>query len=298
MTVPPRSILFVPGDSERKLERSLACGADALVIDLEDAVAEAHKPLARAGGGGLPARRRAPVPAWVRINPLDSPHALDDLAAVLGAGPAGVMLPKAEGAGDIRRLSHYLDALEARDGLARGAVRIIAVATETAAALFGLGEYRGPGMERLYGLTWGAEDLSAALGAATNRDADGRLALTYRMARSQMLLAAKAAGIHAFDTAHPDFRDLDALRDTADAARREGFCGGLAIHPAQVAVLNAAYLPSPEEVAEAEAVVAAFAAAPGAGTLGIGGRMYDRPHLERARAVLAARDAHGRGVSG
>lgn len=293
MSVPLRSILFVPGDSERKLEKAAGCGADAIVIDLEDSVAPSRKQLARDLAAQYLRGGKAPkgIKIWVRVNPLGGGLTLADLAVIAGAGPAGILLPKTEGVEDVRRVSHYLDALEARDDLAPGSIKIMAVATETAASTFMLGEYRGAGMERLYGLTWGAEDLSADLGASTNKDTDGRLSLTYRMARSNMLLAAKAAGVYAYDTAHPNFSDMDALRNTLDACRREGFNGGFAIHPNQVAPLNIAFSPSDEDIAVAEKVVAAFAKEPEAGTLGIDGKMYDRPHLVQAQKVLAMRDA-------
>lgn len=291
--IPMRSILFVPGDSERKLEKALGSVADGIMIDLEDSVAEARKPLAREMTAAF--LRKGEFPAgkqiWVRVNPLSGAHTLADLSSVAGPGLSGVLLPKAEGAADIRLVSNYLSAFETRDGIAPGSTRIMAVATETAASTFVLGDYRGAGMERLYGLTWGAEDLSADIGASTNRDSDGRWSLTYRMVRSNMLLGAKAAGIYAFDTAYPDFRDIDALTLSLEASRREGFNGGFAIHPAQLEPLNAAFSPSPEDIAVAEVVVAAFAANPEAGTLGIDGKMYDRPHLVQAQKVLAMRDA-------
>jgi citrate lyase subunit beta/citryl-CoA lyase len=293
MSLPLRSILFVPGDSEKKLAGTLNSPADALALDLEDSVAAPRKPVARemVAAHLRAGRTRKGMELWVRINPLTGPFALDDLAAVAGARPSGILLPKCEGPEDVRRLGHWLDALEARDGVPRGSIRIMAVATETAAATFTLGRYRGADLPRLCGMTWGAEDLSADIGAATNRDADGRLSLTYRMARSNLLLGCKAAGIHAFDTAHPDFRDLDALRSTLAAARREGFAGGFAIHPAQVGPMNEAFSPSAEDVALAEKVVAAFAADPNVGTIGIEGRMYDKPHLTQAEKLLALRDA-------
>lgn len=293
MSVPLRSILFIPGDSERKLEKSVNCGADALVIDLEDSVAPARKQLAREMTTQFLVEGRAPVgmAVWVRVNPLGGDHTLADLSAVVRGRPDGILLPKCEGAEDIRTLSHFLDALEVREGLEPGRTKIMAVATETAAATFALGEYRGAGLNRLYGLTWGAEDLSADVGASTNRDADGRLSLTYRMARSNMLLAAKAAGVFAYDTAHPNFRDINALNETLTACRREGFNGGFAIHPDQVGPLNAAFSPSEDDIAIAERVVAAFAENPDAGALGIDGKMYDRPHLVQAEKVLAMRDA-------
>jgi citrate lyase subunit beta/citryl-CoA lyase len=295
MRTPLRSFLFVPGDSDTKLDKMRQSTADALVLDLEDSVAPGRKAEARRMVADYlrSAEVRTGLELWVRINPLSSPHALADLAAIVAAGPRGLLLPKAEGPEDIRRLEHALDALEVRDGVSPGSTEIIAVATETAASIFALGDYRRAGLTRLYGMTWGAEDLSADIGAATNKDADGGLSLTYRIVRSQMLLAAKAAGVHALETAYPDFRNIDALSATLDAARKEGFSGGFAIHPAQVAPLNTAFSPSAADIAIAEKVVAAFAAAPDVGTIGIDGRMYDRPHLVQAQKVLAVRDAFG-----
>lgn len=296
MRLPLRSLLFVPGDSEKKLQKARDSGADALVLDLEDSVASGRKGVAR----GLVAdylrahRARSGLEMWVRINPLTGTFALDDLAATVSARPAGLLLPKTEGPADVRRLGHYLDALEASAGIPAQSIGIIAVATETAAATFSLGSYRGAGLNRLYGMTWGAEDLSAAVGASTNKDADGRLSLTYRMVRSNMLLGAKAAGVHALETAYPDFRNIDALRATLNGARKEGFTGGFAIHPAQVQPLNEAFSPSAEDIALAERVIAAFAADPEVGTIGIDGKMYDRPHLIQAQRVLAMRDAFAR----
>lgn len=293
MRLPLRSILFVPGDSDKKMEKTVDSAADALVFDLEDSVAEGRKPLARdmVAAHLKSGKTRKGMELWVRINPLTGPHALDDLAAVVRATPQGIMLPKCEGPEDLRRLSDYLDVLETRDRVARGTIEIIAVATETAAATFALGRYRKSDLPRLYGLTWGAEDLSADVGASTNKDADGRLSLTYRMARSNMLLGAKAAGVQALETAYPDFRNIAALSETLNGARREGFSGGLAIHPAQIEPMNTAFSPSAEDIALAERVVAAFAADPEVGTIGIDGRMYDRPHLVQAQKVLALRDA-------
>ncbi|WP_404371534.1 HpcH/HpaI aldolase/citrate lyase family protein [Sphingomonas sp. MMS24-J45] len=285
-----RSWLFIPGDSEKKLGKADATGADALILDLEDSVAAENKPRAR----NLVAAflRERPKDArtsqlWVRINPLDSGLALGDLAAVVAAAPDGIMLPKCTGPADILRVSHYLDALEAQAGVTAGAIRIVPVASETAAAPFTLGDYAGAKLDRLLGLTWGAEDLSTALGASTNQDPAGGWALTYRLVRSLTLLGAKAAGVQAIDTLYVDFRNEAGLRDTSRAARAEGFTGRLAIHPAQVAVINESFLPSAEEIAHARRVVAAFADAPGAGTVAIDGRMTDLPHLKQAQAILA-----------
>ncbi len=291
-----RSWLFIPGDSERKLDKADGAGADALILDLEDSVAPDNKPRARdLVTAFLRARPRAHRASqlWVRINPLDSGLALADLAAVVAADPDGVMLPKADGPEDVRRLSHYLDALEAQHGLEPGSIRIVPVATETAIAPFRLGEYATAGLSRLMGLTWGAEDLAAALGASTNLAADGQWAQTYQLARSLTLLAARAAGVQAIDTLYVNFKDEPGLRASSRASRAEGFTGRLAIHPAQVAAINECYRPSREEIEHAKRVVAAFDASPGAGTIGLDGRMIDIPHLKQARAVLEQAKAIG-----
>lgn len=287
--IPVRSWLFVPGDSERKLAKAGDVGADALILDLEDAVAPDRKAAARAlvaeyVGGRSRDGRAGEV--WVRINPLDTPEALVDLAAIVRAGPDGIMLPKAVGPEDVLRLSHHLEALEVREGIAAGAIRVLPVATETAAAPFRLGNYAAAGLSRLAGLTWGAEDLSAALGASTNRAPGGGWADTYRLARSLTLLAAHAADVQAIETLQSDFRDEAGLLASSRAARAEGFTGRLAIHPAQVAPINAGFMPSEEEIAEARAIVAAFDGAPGSGTVGFYGRMLDRPHLRAAQRTL------------
>ena len=276
-----RSWLFVPGDSERKLVRGRASGADAIILDLEDSVAPAQK--ARARGLVTEALSHSTGPAlWVRINPLDE-GGLDDLVAVVRAGPAGIMLPKVGGPADVRRLATMLDALERRDSVP-GPIAILPVATETAASPFTLGTYAGT--PRLHGLTWGAEDLATALGASTNQEGGG-WADTYRLVRSLCLLGARAAGVAPIETIYADFRDTDGLRRGSEAAAAEGFTGRLAIHPDQVAVINAAFLPSAAAVAWAERVVAAFAAAPDAGAVALDGAMVDVPHLKQARAVLA-----------
>jgi citrate lyase subunit beta/citryl-CoA lyase len=290
--VPLRSLLFVPGDSERKIEKAGASDADAVVLDLEDSVAPGRKPLARQMvADHLVANASKPGTArWVRINDLTTSDAVLDLAAVVAGHPAGILLPKAEGPEDVRRLSHYLDALEAREGIAAGSIGVMAVATETAGSPFALGEYRNARLSRLRGLTWGAEDLSAALGAATNTDEDGRLSLTYRTVRSLMLLGAKAADVEAVDTVYPDYRDSEGFRHSCVASRREGFTGRFAIHPDQVAIINEAFSPSEEDIAFADRVVAAFAASPDAGAVGLDGKMLDRPHLTQAHKILAMRD--------
>ena len=279
-----RSLLFIPGDSERKLAKGDASGADALILDLEDAVAAQNKAAARALVAAFlaewPGEQRASQ-LWVRLNPLDSGLIDDDLAAVIGGAPDGVMLPKCDGPDDVRALSVKLDQFGAAGTM------ILPVATETALAPFRLGDYAGAGLSRLAGLTWGAEDLSAALGASTNRDERGEWAFTYQLVRSLTLLGAKAAGVAAIDTLYVDFRDDDGLRASSRASRAEGFTGRLAIHPGQVAAINHSYLPSAAEIDYARRVIEAFAAGPGAGTVGLDGRMLDRPHLKQAEAVLA-----------
>ena len=290
MTARLRSLLFIPGDSRKKLDRGEAAGADALILDLEDSVAPANKMRARALVAAFLRERprgQRGCGLWVRVNPLDTELALGDLAAVVAAGPDGVMLPKANGPEDVRRLSYFLDALEAQGGVAAGSVKILPVATETAVAPFRLGDYAAAGLARLAGLTWGAEDLSAAIGASTNLDGTGQWALTYRLVRSLTLLAAHAAGVQAVDTLYADYKDDAGLRAACRAARAEGFSGRLAIHPAQVAGINESFSPSAEEVAHARRVLAAFAAAPGAGAVGLDGKMLDIPHLKQARNVLA-----------
>jgi citrate lyase subunit beta/citryl-CoA lyase len=294
-----RSWLFIPGDSDKKLGKADATGADALILDLEDSVDAANRPAARkkvrAFLDARPADRRTSQ-LWVRINPLETPEALNDLAAVVGGAPDGIIQPKIHGPDDVLRLSHYLDALEAREGVPAGHVRILPVATETALAPLRLGEFAGMPLPRLYGLTWGAEDLSAAIGAATNLDeATGAWALTYRWARSAMLLAAKAAGVEAVETIDVNFRDTEGLRKSSRAALREGFSGRMAIHPDQVAPINAAFAPSPEDVAFAQRVIAAFDAQSGTGTVGMDGRMLDMPHLKQARQVLATHERYRTG---
>lgn len=281
-----RSWLFAPGDSARKMEKAAASAADIVLLDLEDAVAEAEKPAARVlvhdflEGRGEDRRR-----LWVRVNPLDGPHTLADLAAVMPGRPGGIMLPKANGRADVEVLHRYLCAFEAAHGIEQGTTRVAVLVTETAAAMFTTGGYAGA--PRLCALSWGAEDLADSLGASSNRDADGGYAFTYRLARSLTLLGAAAAGVLAIETIHGDFRDPDGLRARAEQVRREGYRGMLAIHPDQVAVINAAFDPSPDELAEAQAIVDLFAANPGVGTIGYRGAMLDRPHLARAQALLA-----------
>jgi citrate lyase subunit beta/citryl-CoA lyase len=274
-----RSLLFVPGDRPDRMEKALRCGADALILDLEDAVAAERKGEARRQVAEF-VDRHATAPLWVRINPLDSPESERDLAAVLPSHPDGIVLPKAEGGASVAELARRL-------GLAGNVTaHILAIATETPAAIFQLGTYAGA--KRLAGLTWGAEDLPAAIGAASSREPDGRFTPPYELARSLCLFGAAAAGVAPIETVYPAFRDLDALAAYAARARRDGFTGMMAIHPTQVPVINAAFTPSEAEVAHARAVVAAFEGSPGAGALSLDGKMIDRPHLVQAQRLLAA----------
>jgi citrate lyase subunit beta/citryl-CoA lyase len=283
----PRAWLFAPGDSPAKMDKAMASGAEAVIFDLEDSVAEAGKAAARGlAADALKRHAGAGAQRYVRINPLATPHALHDLAAVVAAAPDGIVLPKPDSAADAARLGDYLCALEAQAGLEIGAVRILPIATETPRSLFSLASYADAGA-RLVGLTWGAEDLPAAVGAATNTADDGGYTDLCRLARSLCVAAAAAAALPAVETVYPAFRDLDGLRAYAERGRREGFVGMLAIHPAQVEVINQVFTPSAADLAHARAVVAVFAANPAAGALALDGKMIDRPHLKQAQAVLA-----------
>lgn len=289
-----RSLLFVPADSERKLEKGLDSGADALILDLEDSIALDRKPLARDMARAFLARAflkdKVGVSSrprlYVRLNALQTGLVDDDLDIVLGGQPDGVLLPKAEGGPSIIELDAKISAREAIHGIEEGHTSIIAIATETAAALFVGGSYRGAS-ERLSGLTWGAEDLSAELGARANRDTNGRFTDPYRFARVICLAAANAARVAALDTVFVDFRDEAGLRREAEEACRDGFTGKLAIHPSQVAAINAVFTPCAEAIAKAARIVAAFAAKPDSGVVGLDGVMYDRPHLLNAQRLLS-----------
>ncbi len=279
-----RSLLFVPADSERKLAHARQSGAEALILDLEDSVVPANRAAARiraraflADSGDSGIRR------YVRINPLASRVALDDLTAVLPGAPDGILLPKCLPE-HIRTLDHYLTALEAAFGLVPGEVRVIAIATETPAAMFALAGYAGIS-QRLEGITWGAEDLAACLGGS-NRRLDGTYDDAYRLARALCLLAAADAGVLPIDTIYTDFRDETGLAAECAAARRSGFVAKMAIHPAQLPVINSAFSATEEELAWARRVVAVFAENPDAGTVALDGRMVDRPHLTLARRLL------------
>lgn len=287
--MPLRSWLFVPGDSERKLAKVAECGADVVIIDLEDAVAPQAKAAARGmARDWLSSHRERPFQRWARINALDTALWREDLVAVLGAAPDGIMLPKATGPAQLQMLSAEMHDLEQRAGIAPGSTRLLPLVSETPTAALAIPEYVATRLPRLAGLTWGAEDLSAALGASRKRDADGRWTDAFRWVRAQVLLAAHACGVAAVDTLHADFRDLDGLDRLARESYADGFAGMLAIHPDQVPVINAAFMPGEEQIAEARRIVAAFSAAPTAGALQLDGRMLDQPHLEQARRLLAS----------
>ena len=285
-----RSLLFVPADSERKLARSLESGADCLILDLEDSVLPQGKTKAREMAAAFlaSARRQSPRPRlFVRVNALDSGLVEADLDAVMGAGPDGIVLPKCLNGASVQHLGAMLAVKEAEFDLADGGTRIIAIVTETAASIFAMGTY-AKASARLEGLAWGAEDLSACLGAETAREADGSYTFPYTLVRSLTLLAAAAAGALAIDTVHLNFRDLAGFRRECEAARRDGFAAKLAIHPAQIAIINEAFTPSKEAIAKARAIVAAFEASPNAGVISLEGEMLDKPHLVRAQRLLAS----------
>jgi len=284
-----RSWLFAPGDSEKKMAKAEGSAADIALLDLEDSVSPENKASARQMVAEHIAASAAKARLWVRINPVTGHDCIADLAAIVPARPGGVFLPKAEGAADVTQLHHYLTALEAANGIPPGRTLIAALVTETAAAMFKTGDYVGdfPGKERLAAMSWGAEDLSSALGAREQRGPDGEYAHTYEMARSLCLLGAAAAGVAAIETVQPEFRDLEALAARARRVRAQGFAGMLAIHPAQVDPINEAFTPSAEELAHARAVVQAFADHPGAGVVALDGAMLDRPHLVLAQRLLA-----------
>ena len=284
-----RSFLFIPGDSPKKLEKGLGSGADALLLDLEDSISPQNKTQARDVTlaflkEAVPVKSRPRI--YVRINGLQTGLTDADLDTIVAGKPDGVMFPKAEGGAAVIHCDAKLTAREAIHGLPEGSLDIFAIATETAQAIFLAGTYAGAS-KRLKGLTWGAEDLSVELGAEANRDRDGNFLAPYQLARSLCLAGAAAAQVQAIDTVYVDFRNEAGLRRECEEARRDGFTGKMAIHPGQVAAINEVFTPTADQVKRAEAVIAEFAKNPGAGTVGIGGVMYDRPHLKRARQLLA-----------
>jgi citrate lyase subunit beta/citryl-CoA lyase len=282
-----RSFLFVPADSARKLEKAMSSGADALIVDLEDSIALEGKARAREAAAAFlkdAAASAARPTLIVRVNGLQTGLTDADLDAVAPAKPDVIMLPKAEGGAAV--IHAELAVREAQNDLPEGHIKILPIATETAPALFLAGTFAGAS-ERLVGLTWGAEDLSAELGARANRESDGRFLDPYRLARTLCLAGAAAAAVPAIDTVFVDFRNDVGFRRECEEAARDGFTGKMAIHPAQVPIINAVFTPSPEAIVQAQSIVDAFAAAPGAGVVGIGGVMYDRPHLARAKQLLA-----------
>lgn len=283
-----RSLLFVPADGGAKLDKAFACGADAVIVDLEDSIAPDRKDAARASAAAFlkNAITQAKRPRLlVRVNGIATGLTDADLDAVVPARPDAILLPKAEGGASVIHADAKLTAREALAGIGEGHVKILAQAIETAAGVFLAGTFRGASA-RLIGMTWGPEDLSAEIGAQANRDDAGGLTEPFRLARSLCLFGAAAAETTAIETVYVDFRNLDGLRRETEAARRDGFSGRLAIHPAQVAVINEVFTPTPEALAKARAIVAAFEASSGAGAIAIDGVMYDRPHLARARRLL------------
>jgi citrate lyase subunit beta/citryl-CoA lyase len=284
-----RSLLFVPADSGKKLDKAMASGADAVIIDLEDSIAPDRKVEARRSAlaflkeAGKASQRPRLL---VRVNGLDTGLIDDDLDAVVPGAPDAILFPKAEGGAGVMHVDAKLNAREALAGLTQGQVKILAQTVESAAGFFSAGSYRECS-RRLIGMTWGPEDLSSEIGAQANRDDSGRLTEPYRLARSVCLFGAAAAKTAAYETVFVDFRNDEGLRKDTEEAKRDGFVGRLAIHPAQVPIINAVFQPSAEEVAHARKIVAAFAAQPGAGTVGIDGKMFDRPHLARAQRLLA-----------
>jgi citrate lyase subunit beta / citryl-CoA lyase len=280
-----RSWLFAPGDSEKKMTKAMDGSADIVLIDLEDAVAPdakaAARPMVHDFIAANPAQRHR---LWVRINPFDGPHTLADLAAIMPANPGGIMLPKVYGRAEVEKLDHCLSALEVAHGIAEGSTPVIVLITETAEAMFHTGNYKNA--PRVVALTWGAEDLADSIGASSNKNPNGSYSFTYELARSLTVLGAATAGVTAIETISADFKDLDALRLRAEGVRRDGFRGMMAIHPAQVDVINAAFTPTEAEIAEAQEIVDIFAANPGVGAIGWKGGMLDRPYLARAERLL------------
>lgn len=287
-----RSLLFVPAHDERKLAKGLGCGADALIVDLEDAVPAAEKVRARGLCAEFVSEHRTRLPLFVRINALSTSLAFDDLQAVVRARPHGIMLPKCESGRDVAVLAGHLARIEASNGVAPGSLRILPIVTETAASLFGLHSYATPADPRLCGMMWGGEDLAADIGAAANRGADGRYTALYEMARSLTLLGATAAQVVAVDAVYTNFRDAEGLKAEAAQAVRDGFSAKAAIHPDQIGTIHEVFTPSPADVAWAKRVIQAFDEAPQSGAIAIEGKMLDRPHYRSAQRVIAWASTH------
>ena len=283
-----RSLLFVPGDRQERFDKAVRSGADAVIFDLEDAVTPATRPQARRDVAHYLRGAPRDLPFWVRINPVDTGDALDDLVCVGPARPDGIILPKARSGADLERLDHWLEMLEAGHGFDRDSIKVIALITETAGAVINAASFApAPAPGRVIAYTWGAEDLATDVGASANRSDDGEFEFTFRLARASCLLAAAAAGVVAIDTPDIEFRDVVAVERRARASRRDGFVGKLAIHPAQIAPIHAAFSPSAAEVEWARRVIAALSGACGQGAVAIDGRMVDRPHLKQAERILA-----------
>jgi citrate lyase subunit beta / citryl-CoA lyase len=282
-----RSMLFVPGDRPERFAKAVASGADAVIFDLEDSVVPGHRPAARQAIARYLGSAERSVPLWVRVNPVGSDDALADLAAVMDLRPDGIVLPKARTGADVLEAGHWMDALEARAALAPDSVGLIPLITESAAAVLNVSTFTTP-PSRVRGLTWGAEDLAADLGAASNRADDDRFDPAYVQARTACLLAAAAAGVDAIDTVDTEIRDAAAIERRARDSRRQGFTGKMAIHPAQIEPIHAAFRPSDGEVEWAGRVLEAFRAAPDAGVLSLDGRMLDKPHVRQAERIIAA----------
>ena len=284
-----RSLLFVPGNSERKPSKSLVSGADAIIVDLEDSVMPNAKETARGLAAEFLENTNCGAEIWIRVNPLDTDIAISDINAVVKYAPAGIMLPKPDSAKDVRRLAKMIRTQEKEHKLPIGGIDVLPIATETAAAAQSLHTYQKKPIARLRGLTWGAEDLSTALGALTNVDHDGELSFVYKMVRARALIAARAAGVQPIEGVYTDFRNPEGLRKFASSAFRDGFSGMMAIHPAQVSVINECFTPSDQQVAMAQAIILAFDKNPGVGVVSVDGKMVDIPHLKQALNTVALR---------
>jgi citrate lyase subunit beta/citryl-CoA lyase len=290
-----RSWLFVPADSERKLAKGLSTGADALILDLEDAVAATRRPIAREMASQFMASARhagARSKLYVRINPLDSTDWEADLAGVMAAAPDGIILPKPQSGDDVNRLSIALGHAEAKANLTAGQTRILSIVTEVPISVLKLETYVDASSRQI-ALSWGAEDLGAVIGSSANRERDGTFTSPYMLVRNLCLITAVAAGVEPIDTVFVNFRDSSGLREEALIAKRDGFTGKIAIHPDQVPVINEVFTPTIDEIAHAQEVAAAFAASPGIGVVGLRGMMLDMPHLKLAERVLTRAKAAG-----